>query len=290
MTPEELSQASDTLVLDVRLADDYEAEHLEGAHNNAVFEVAFNGRMPEIAPDKNTEVVVYGWNDSSQEAAAAAEKLTRDGYTKVAVLEGGLEGAKAAGLTVTTGTPVAEDPATLDGTLAVDTAESRVGWTGRNLLNRHWGEIAIESGSLNFAGGKLSGGSIVLDLKQITASDLAGSDLHDVLIAHLQNDDFFDVENHPKATLDILKAEEVDGPGAPNLAVTANLTLRGVTEEISFTATTGVTPEGKAAAQATFSIDRTRWGVLYGSGKFFHRLAGHLVNDLIDFEVKIVTA
>lgn len=50
-----------------------------------------------------------------------------------------------------------------------------------------------------------------------------------------------------------------------------------------------MTAEGKAAAQASFTIDRTQWGVIYGSGKFFKRLSGHLVNDLIEFQIKIVT-
>jgi hypothetical protein len=54
-------------------------------------------------------------------------------------------------------------------------------------------------------------------------------------------------------------------------------------------ATSGVTPDGKAAAQAVFSFDRTRWKVLYGSGRFCHRLGMNLVNDLIEFEIKIVT-
>jgi len=69
-----------------------------------------------------------------------------------------------------------------------------------------------------------------------------------------------------------------------------DLTLRGQTHPITFEAATGITPEGTAAAQATLSIDRTRWGIFYGSAKYFHRLAGHLVNDFIDFEIKIVTS
>ena len=60
-------------------------------------------------------------------------------------------------------------------------------------------------------------------------------------------------------------------PGAPNLTIHADLTLRGQTHPITFQATPGLTPEGKPAAQANLQIDRTRWGVLYGSGKFFHR-------------------
>jgi YceI-like domain len=86
-------------------------------------------------------------------------------------------------------------------------------------------------------------------------------------------------------------ARKIDGAalGQPNLEIIGNLTLRGTSAPLTFRAAAGVTADGKAAAQAVFSIDRTRWNVLYGSGRFFHRLGMHLVNDLIDLEIKIVT-
>jgi hypothetical protein len=37
------------------------------------------------------------------------------------------------------------------------------------------------------------------------------------------------------------------------------------------------------------AIDRTLWNVLYGSGKYFRRLGGHLVNDQIEIQLRIVT-
>ena len=58
---------------------------------------------------------------------------------------------------------------------------------------------------------------------------------------------------------------------------------------MKFLAVVGVTPEGKLAAQASLAIDRTLWEVLYGSGKYFRNLGGHLVNDLIELQLRIVT-
>jgi hypothetical protein len=37
------------------------------------------------------------------------------------------------------------------------------------------------------------------------------------------------------------------------------------------------------------SFDRTHWNVLYGSGRYFQGLGMHLVYDLVDLEIKIVT-
>jgi hypothetical protein len=68
-----------------------------------------------------------------------------------------------------------------------------------------------------------------------------------------------------------------------------DLTLKGISDPLTFRAAAGMTPDGKAAAQAVLSFDRTYWNVLYGSGRYFHRLGMHLVYDLIDLEIKIVT-
>ena len=279
-------------LLDVRLADDFEACHLTGAKNNCLFEVDFANRLDATAPDPTAVTVIYGANGKSGEAPAALEKLKRLGYSNLHLLEGGLEGATQAGLTTTIGKPLPPSPAMPHGRLAVNAGDSVVQWTGRNLLNKHWGTIGISEGFLDFNEGMLTGGSIRLNLMALQCTDLQGTDLHDVLIAHLHNDDFFDVSNHPIATLEITGSESLpnSAAGAPNLRVNAMLTLRGQTHPIDFDAATGLTPDGHAAAQALFSIDRTRWGVLYGSGQLFHRLAGHLVNDMIDFDVKITTS
>src|SRR5688572_22059161 len=49
----ELESARPPVVLDVRLADDFEACHIPQAVNNAVFEVAFMERLREQLPDKS---------------------------------------------------------------------------------------------------------------------------------------------------------------------------------------------------------------------------------------------
>lgn len=280
------------LLVDVRLEDDFLTAHLPGAKNNCVFEVAFLDRMSAIAPDKPAAVCVYGASAGSFESRMAAEKLSRSGYEYVLELRDGIVGWKEAGFEIVGDQPaVASGQALPDGRLDIDLNESRVEWLGRNLLNKHWGRIGLKGGWLEFASGQLRGGEVVIDMKAITCDDLAGGVLHDVLIAHLHSDDFFDVDLHPEARVNIVSASPVEGAGsgACNLRVTAELTLKGITRPVEFIASTGITAEGKAAAQAALCIDRTEWNVLYGSGKFFSRLAGHLVNDLIELQLRVIT-
>lgn len=280
------------VLVDVRLGDDYAAAHLPEAKNNCVFEIAFLDRMGNVAPDRRAAVCVYGRAADSYEARMAAEKLCRVGYTQVLELREGLEGWKSAGLPLEGGgySRIAET-APPDGWLEIDVAESGVEWVGRNLLNKHHGRIALKSGKLRFDQGNLVDGEFTLNMRAIKCQDLEGDPLHDVLVAHLMSHDFFDVDLYPEARFVIVAIERVAGatPGAPNLAVRGVLTLKNVSRAVEFIATAGLTTEGKAAAQSAFAIDRTQWNVLYGSGKYFRHLGGHLVNDLIEIQIRVVT-
>ncbi len=55
-----LSTTPDLIIIDVRLASDFENAHLPGALNNCVYEMAFAERLSAIAPEKNRPLCVYG--------------------------------------------------------------------------------------------------------------------------------------------------------------------------------------------------------------------------------------
>lgn len=286
-----LNSTAPPVLVDVRLDTDCACCQIPGAVNNCVFEVAFMDRMADIAPDRARAVCVYGSDDGSLESRMAAEKLCRAGWGEVLDFREGMSGWRAAGYEVEERAAPATHPSIQSGSHALNLRESRVLWTGRNLLNRHDGSIPIKSGELRIEAGRLVGGEFTLDMRGISCSDLQGDKLHDVLIAHLHSDDFFDVDLYPEASFRITQTSALNGatPGAPNLKVEGELTLKGITQAVDFAACAGITEEGKLAAQAGFSIDRTKWNVFYGSGKFFRNLGGHLVNDLIDLNLRIVS-
>jgi rhodanese-related sulfurtransferase len=287
----QLESPDPPILVDVRLEDDFKAAHIPGATNNCVYEMAFDERMARFVPEQTRPIIVYGANSESYEARIAAEKLSRAGYAKVYEHRDGFAVWQSAGAPIALGEPRPAEPTISDGIHPVDLSESSIEWSGRNLLKKHHGRIGWRSGQLEFAHGQLIGGRVVVELNNIVCFDLRGTEWHDVLINHLQSDDFFDVERFPEALLVINGARRIDDAslGQPNLEITADLTLKGVSAPLKFLAVAGVTPDGKAAAQAVLSFDRTRWNVLYGSGRFFGRLGMHLVNDLIELEVKIVT-
>jgi rhodanese-related sulfurtransferase len=276
------------VLLDVRLPEDFQQAHIAGALSLCVFEVRFVDEVRRLVPDLATPIVVYGAGPGSLESTDAARRLHEAGYTALHNFPGGLEDWKRDGYpTLGDGSLPVPPP---DGTIPVDLAETRIEWTGRNLLNKHTGSVALKAGSLVFREGWLAGGELVIDMTSLRCTDLADPVQNAALLAHLVSADFFDVARHPEARLVIRKAGPVPNgrPGLPNLEFLGEFTLRGVTREIRGLAVAGRTPEGRAAAQAVLAFDRTDFGSVYGSGRFFRRLGRHLVNDLVEIQVRLL--
>ncbi len=140
-------------------------------------------------------------------------------------------------------------------------------------------------------GGEAASGEFTLDMESIADIDLADAALNRILIGHLKSDDFFDTKQFPTARFHLrhIMVNRHAKPGNINAEVIGALTLKGITEELGFPALIEALPDGALAAEAHFDIDRTRWNVLYGSGKFYEWLGRHLVNDDISLGVHIVT-
>jgi rhodanese-related sulfurtransferase len=85
------------LLLDVRTPDEYAAGHVPGAVNIPYDKVATH--LAEIP--KDDEVVLYC--HSGRRAGLAAEVLAANGYTRLAHLEGDMQGWQGAGRPVETG-------------------------------------------------------------------------------------------------------------------------------------------------------------------------------------------
>ena len=282
-------------VLDVRLAEDYNAGHLPGAANNCIFAVAFIEGIEERVCDKATPVCVYGAGNDSHESRMAYEKLVRNGYSEVYEYRGGAAAWLEAGkVLVQEGAAESQPEATplrlLEGEHLMDLEASLVEWAGRNLGTRHWGTVGLQSGVIAFSEGIPVSGRIVLDMTSITNANLSENQGRSLLEDHLKSDDFFDTERFPEASIALTAIELIEEAkaGMLNTKITGNLTLKGITHPIRFLAASGRNEEEAWIAQANFDFDRTRWKIIYGSGRFFRNLGMHVVNDLITLQIKIV--
>lgn len=282
------------ILIDTLTGSHFEKVHLPGARSACVFEVNFLEQVEAIADGKNAEIVLYGSSGRSRDALTAAEKLQREGYENISVLNGGLDAWRVRGFELQGDQPDMADPETVlrldDGQYRVDIDQSVIEWSGRNPNSKHFGTVGIKEGQVEVNNSALTG-VLEIDMDSIDNINLKDDELHPVLTSHLKSDDFFFVKMFPSAVLTITEGVPVKTPflSTPNYGFKATLELRGVKADLAFQATVTKTEDGGLAAEAHFDIDRTRWKVIYGSARFFENLGMHLVFDLISFQVKIVT-
>ena len=165
----------------------------------------------------------------------------------------------------------------------VDASKSVVKWHAKKVTGEHFGTVNLTSGALNLDGSKISGGTFEIDMTSIKCTDLTDAGYNAKLVGHLKSDDFFSVEKNPKAKFVIKK---VEGSGA-NYNITGDMTIKGITQSITFPATVKADASG-VTATAKITLDRSKWDVRYGSKTFFPTIGDKMIND--DFAIDLTLA
>ncbi|UCE93484.1 MAG: YceI family protein [Flavobacteriaceae bacterium] len=160
-----------------------------------------------------------------------------------------------------------------DGKKVVKTETSSVTWKGYKVTGSHVGTIALKQGSLEFKEGALIGGEFIMDMASIENTDLEG-EYKGKLEGHLKSDDFFGVATYPTAKLVFNK---VKSTGKNSYEVTGDLTIKDKTNPVTFE----ISVYGNKAT-ASLKIDRTLYGVKYGSASFFDDLKDKAIYDEFD--------
>lgn len=160
-----------------------------------------------------------------------------------------------------------------DGKKEIKVATSSVIWKGYKVTGSHEGSIALKQGSLEFKDGKLIGGEFTMDMASIVNTDMEG-EYKTKLEGHLKSDDFFGVATYPTAKLVFNK---VKSTGKNSYEVKGNLTIKDKTNPVTF----DISIYGNKAT-ANVKIDRTEFGVRYGSASFFDDLQDKAIYDEFD--------
>ncbi|MGH1386210.1 YceI family protein [Kordia sp.] len=160
----------------------------------------------------------------------------------------------------------------------VNVKESKITWTGHKVIGQHEGTINIKEGTLKFKDGKLVDGMFTIDMTTINTTDLSGESKGN-LDGHLKSDDFFGVAKFPTATLKFRKVVETDD----NVyRVAANLTIKGIKSPVAF----NLELESNSA-ETKLKVDRTKYGIKYGSASFFDGLKDKAISDEFDLQVEL---
>ncbi|MFI2743849.1 YceI family protein [Zhouia sp. PK063] len=161
-------------------------------------------------------------------------------------------------------------------TKAINPETSEIKWVGKKIVGSHNGSIAIKEGFFTFENEELTGGEFLVDMSSINVEDLEG-DYKKQLEDHLHSDDFFSTTNHTTAKLVFTNVSKSSND---KYAVTADLTIKGTTNPVKFDLE--INNEG---AYTELKVDRTKYGIRYGSGSFFDNLGDNTIRD--NFTLKV---
>lgn len=166
----------------------------------------------------------------------------------------------------------------------VNIAESKVTWHASKVTGSHFGNVPIASANLDYANGKITGGTFEMDMANLTVEDITDAGSNQKLTGHLKSDDFFSVA---KFTRSILKIKTVKSTGGNNFEITGDLTIKGITKAVTFPATVTAS-NGTITTTAEIKFDRTHYDIKYRSGSYFEDLADKLIYDEVKLDVKLV--
>ncbi len=170
-------------------------------------------------------------------------------------------------------------------TYKIDTQKSNIEWTGKKVLGQHNGEIKLASGTIVTEDNVPAKGSFAINMASISNKDLTDDDSRGKLLGHLKSEDFFGVDKHPQAQFATTKITKT-GNGA--ITVAGNLTIKGITNAVSFPATYTVSGNTLTAKAANVKVDRTKYNIKYASKSFFDAIGDKAIDDEFTLNITLV--
>lgn len=149
---------------------------------------------------------------------------------------------------------------------ALTTEASTATWKGYQRTGYfNEGTVNVQSLNLEVKNGTVSAGSFEMPLSSLKNLNLPTDSLKGVLIHHLKTADFFNMALYPNLSFSIKSVKAYNGsiPGA-NYTVEGSFTMLGKAVDISFPAKIDISNK-QLVLDANFTIDRTRWGMMYGA-------------------------
>ena len=161
----------------------------------------------------------------------------------------------------------------------INVEKSKINWVGKKVTGQHSGTINFADGTLVFKKKNLEGGSFSVDMSSIAVTDLQAGQGKEKLEGHLKADDFFGTAKYAKAKLDF-KTISKNKDNSYN--VTADLTIKDITAPVSFVITVK-----ENTASTSLKVDRTKYGIKYGSGSFYDNLGDKTISDEFELAVSL---
>ena len=175
---------------------------------------------------------------------------------------------------------------TANDTLFVDIENSDIDWIGRKVTGEHTGTLNLAEGWVIIQEDSIIGGKFIFDMTSIQNTDIESLEWKEKLEKHLMAEDFFFADSFPHATLEIKNHRQTIDDKSENIdQIIADLTIRGITHEISFPLQ--ISRDNYIFnAEGNINVNRTLFNIKYKSGTFFEDLGDRMIYD--DFTVQFL--
>ncbi|WP_290796400.1 YceI family protein [Flavihumibacter sp. UBA7668] len=164
------------------------------------------------------------------------------------------------------------------------TASCVINWTGKKILGLHTGTIQVQKGTIAFEQDQLNAATIEIDMRSILVTDMEEEKSRNEFSGHLKHVDFFDVANHPIADWKFVIAEEM---GNNQYKLEGILTIKDISHPVEFIASIERFTD-MVHVLGEIHVDRTRYNIRYGSGKYFNELGDKLIHDKFVLQFKLI--
>lgn len=171
----------------------------------------------------------------------------------------------------------------------INPTESQIEWKGFKPTGTHNGVIFIKDGTINMDEVNIVGGNVVINMSSLRVLDLEGEG-KTKLENHLKGTvegmegDFFNVNEYPEATFEITGTTAIENGG---FNLSGNLSMKGEKHNITFPVKVSVNGDDLVIKSEAFTIDRTKWGVNYGSKSVFDNLGDSFINDEMELKITV---
>jgi len=166
----------------------------------------------------------------------------------------------------------------------IDTNQSKIFWIGKKITGQHNGIIDIKNGYIEIDNGSIINGELEIDMNSITVLDMSEK-YNKKLESHLKDSDFFNVENFQSSTFKI--KDTYDFFMIDNIVFEGDLTIKDITIEKKVPAAIAIN-DSIAEAIGVIDVDRTLFGITYGSSSFFDGLADKAIDNKFTLKFKII--
>jgi polyisoprenoid-binding protein YceI len=167
-----------------------------------------------------------------------------------------------------------------------------VEWTGAKPTGKHNGTFNVSEGQLFVENNTITAGEFTIDMNSLKVLDITDATQNADLAGHLKGGDFFQTDSFPTAKFTISTVTALPAPDSlgNTHTIAGNLTLKGATKGVKSFPAKVTLADGNCSAECALAINRTEWGVVYGSKNIFKNLGDKFINDEVELKIKLTAA